>query len=108
MSAQFDGVTFDQAEDGPRLTTQLDRVRELMSDGRWHSLRWLADAVGGSEAGVSARIRDLRKVRFGARTVDRKRIDGGLWMYRLKPDDPMQLGLSLIGFAGRQVLANRR
>ena len=100
MSAQFDGITFDEAQDGPRLTTQLDRVRELMSDGRWHSLRWLADAVGGSEAGVSARIRDLRKVRFGARTVDRKRIDGGLWVYRLKPDEPMQLGLSLNAFAG--------
>lgn len=79
--AQFDGPTFDQEQDGGRLSGQLERVRLLMADGAWRTLAEIAEAVGGSEAGVSARLRDLRKQRFGGRTVERKRIDGGLWAY---------------------------
>lgn len=56
----FDG---DPGERFPsaRLASQLTRVKALMSDGRARSLREIAEAVGGSEAGVSARLRDLRK-----------------------------------------------
>jgi biotin operon repressor len=89
----FDGSTFDPELDGPRLSSQLQRVKRLMQDGRWHSLRYIADVIGGSEAGVSARIRDLRKLKFGGYTVDRQRVEGGLWVYRLKTDQPMQLEL---------------
>jgi len=93
MSAQFDGETFDPVLDGARLSSQLQRVKALMSDGRWHSLRYISDTVGGSEASVSARIRDCRKLKFGGHTVDRMRMKEGLWVYRLKLDEPMQLGL---------------
>lgn len=81
---KFDGDTYDAKQDGPRLSGQLDRVRDLMADGDWRTLAEIATAVGGSEAGVSARLRDLRKDRFGGHVVERKRIDGGLWAYRLK------------------------
>jgi len=93
MNAQFDGYTFDPTLDGARLTTQLQRVKALMADGRWYSLSSIARQVGGSEASVSARIRDCRKLKFGGHTVDRLRVKEGLWVYRLKPDEPMQLGL---------------
>ncbi len=78
----FDGVTIG-ADDEPRLSGQLDAVYHRMRDGQWHTLADLAKAAGGSEAGVSARIRDLRKPRFGEHAVERRRRGGGLWEYRL-------------------------
>jgi hypothetical protein len=80
----FDGVTFDWEKDGDRLTSQLARVYRLMRDGRWRSLRNIADIAGGSEAGVSARLRDFRKERFGRFTVQHRRWSDGLWEYRME------------------------
>lgn len=69
-----------------RLGTQLARVQTLMGDGRWRTLAQIAAIVGGSEAGVSARLRDLRKDKFGAHRVERHRThSAGLWYYRLVP-----------------------
>lgn len=82
-AARFDGATFDAAKDGARLTGQLERVYAYMADGQWRTLGAIRRATGGSEAGVSARLRDLRKPQFGGHTVERKRVDGGLWAYRL-------------------------
>ena len=70
---RFDGETFDQARDGKRLSRQLDRVREVMQDKKWHTLAELVTRVGGaSEAGVSARIRDLKKPRFGGHLIEKQ------------------------------------
>lgn len=80
---RFDGVTYDHAADCQRLTKQLDRVRNLMSDGLWRSLSEIAAATGDGEASVSARLRDMRKSKHGGHTVDRRRFDGGLWKYRM-------------------------
>lgn len=80
---EFDGVTYSPELDGARLTTQFMRVKNLMLDGGWHSLAEIARRVGGSEAGVSARIRDLRKPRNGSLNVDRHRAENGLWLYRV-------------------------
>ena len=79
----FDGETYEPDKDKARLTGQLLRVFDLMGDGHWHTLRWLSDHAMGSEASVSARLRDLRKDRFGGFNVERHRLDGGLWEYRL-------------------------
>ena len=79
----FDGETFEPAQDEARLTSQFLRVQAVMQDGNWHSLRELAEQTGGSEPSVSARLRDLRKKRFGAHVVERARIGGGLFVYRL-------------------------
>jgi biotin operon repressor len=86
---QFDGATFDQERDGPRLSSQLVRVQQLMMDGHWRTLEQIAEAVGSSEAGVSARLRDLRKLRFGGYQVDRQHLSGGLFRYRVRPPAPM-------------------
>lgn len=77
-SPDFDGRTYNAKKDKKRLSTQMAAVRNVMSDGLPHTLKGLvADlAVRGiraSEAGVSARIRDLRKKKFGGQTVMRRR-----------------------------------
>ena len=80
----FDGDTFDGVLDGKRLNRQLDRVREFMAAGGWHTIPEIAKACGGSENGVAARLRDLRKLRFGGHTVKRARVlSKGLWHYKL-------------------------
>ncbi len=81
----FDGATFDPEKDEARLTGQLLRVYECLKDGQWWTLQRLKVTAGGSEAGCSARIRDLRKPRWGAHRIERRRVnESGLWEYRLK------------------------
>lgn len=79
----FDGLTYSPALDSARLTSQLDRVRYLMLDGNWRTLDQIKERAGGTDASVSARLRDLRKPRFGGFTVERRRVSGGLFEYRL-------------------------
>ncbi len=87
--AMFSGATFDPALDGERLNTQLNRVYDVLRDHEWWTLRELVNVlyadygIRASEAGVSARLRDLRKPRFGGHTIERRRVSGGLWAYRL-------------------------
>ena len=80
---KFDGSTYEPEHDQARLTSQLEKVKALMADGQWRTLANIHAKVGGSEAGVSSRIRDLRKARFGGYTVERRRMAGGLFEYRI-------------------------
>lgn len=82
--AHFDGATYDPEKDFRRLDSQLGRVYRLMRDGKWRTLREIAMLVNGSEAGVSARLRDLRKPKFGGYTLQSKRRFDSLWIYRLE------------------------
>lgn len=86
--SDFDGATYEPGHDQARLAGQLSRVQALMRDGRWRTLSALTHIVGGSEAGVSARLRDLRKPRFGSHTIERQRLKGGLFCYRMKVQTP--------------------
>ena len=82
----FDGATYDRALDGVRLTGQLQRVFDYMQNGGWKTLPQIATKVGGSEAAVSARLRDLRKPKFGGYLVEKRRVGNptdGVWEYRL-------------------------
>ena len=83
----FDGDTYDPALDGVRLGTLLADVRAVMSDGQWMTVTEVRDKIGrGTETSVSARIRDLRKRKFGGHTVESRRRGNhrdGLWEYRL-------------------------
>lgn len=79
----FSGKTFNQERDGIRLTGQYLRVSQLMQDGQWRSLSDIAKATKDPEASVSARLRDLRKERFGSHTVERRHVSDGLFEYRL-------------------------
>lgn len=86
----FGGETYDPALDGARMNGQLLRVWNQMIDGQWHTLAELADKCGGSEAAISARIRDFRKEKFGSHIVLRRRVTAGLWEYSLRVAEDVQ------------------
>lgn len=79
----FDGATFDQERDGARLGEQMQAVFASMKDGQYHTLSDIARMTGAPEASVSARLRDLRKPRFGGHTVNRQYVRRGLFQYQL-------------------------
>lgn len=76
----FDGETYDPPKDQKRLTGQLDRVYEAVKDGRWLTLAGIASRTGDPEASISAQLRNLRKSRFGAWDI-RKRRAGNRFEY---------------------------
>ena len=82
---RFDGQTYDPDQDHDRLKRQLTAVWAYMRDAEWHSLAEIAHMVQAPEASVSARLRDLRKAKFGGYRVERQRVrEGrGLYHYRL-------------------------
>lgn len=90
----FDGATFNAEHDEARLLGQLVRVRTLMLDGVWRTLSEISVATGAPEASISARLRDLRKTKFGSYVVEsqpRGERAAGLWEYRVLP--PTEDGL---------------
>ena len=82
-SRAFDGQTYKASRDYERLHGQLKAVFDLMSDGRWRTLSDIGTAVEGSEASLSARLRDLRKEKYGAHQIQRESVGGGLFRYRM-------------------------
>ena len=84
QAARFDGKTYNHKRDHIRLSGLLGEVYGKMRDGKWRSIRGLADEIGaGSEASVSARLRDLRKPKFGGHTIEREYLYSGVYIYRL-------------------------
>lgn len=79
----FDGKTFEPEQDGARLNAQMRRVGALMADGQWRTLAEIEARTGDPQASVSARLRDLRKAKFGQHTVDRRRRSPGTFEYRV-------------------------
>lgn len=60
----------------------LAAIRTLLLDGQWHDLNEIAQAAGTSITSTSARIRDLRKAKYGGLNIEFKpNKDGGV--YRL-------------------------
>jgi hypothetical protein len=85
VPAHFDGETFDAARDEVRLTGQLLRVFSVMADEQWRTLDAIArQAEPATEASVSARLRDLRKPRFGGHAVERRHLQHGCFEYRVR------------------------
>lgn len=82
---RFDGPTYEPEFDQERLTGQILRIRDLMLDGTWRTLGEIRAITGDPESSVSAQLRHLRKPRFGAYLVDkRRRVEGsGLYEYRV-------------------------
>lgn len=78
----FDGKTYEPS-DGPRLGVQLAQVASLMRDGQWRTLYEIAHATGRPMQSVSARLRDLRKPRYGSHPVERRRVSAGVFQYRV-------------------------
>lgn len=80
----FDGETYNHRRDHKRLSSQLDDVRDYMAGRGFVTLQQVSKATGHSVQSVSARIRDLRKEKFGGRTVTRKSFGRGLFAYKLE------------------------
>lgn len=83
---RFNGPAYDPALDRDRLSGQIQRIFELVRDGQWRTLSEIAATTGDPEASVSAQLRHLRKPRFGAYVVEKRRRGletAGLWEYRL-------------------------
>lgn len=70
---RFDGPSYRAAHDQARLTGQVKRIFDLMKDGRFRTLEEIAFETGDPQASISAQLRHLRKARFGAHTVNRRR-----------------------------------
>lgn len=91
MSETFGGQTFSPARDGKRLAAQFDAVREVMLEKQWRTLTELQTLVSdrygivASLPAISARVRDLRKLKFGGYHVERDYVGAGLWRYRVAP-----------------------
>lgn len=79
----FGGSTYNPERDFERLSGLLSKVYDLMSDGVERSLKQIANATGGTEASVSARLRDLRKEQYGSHVVERRHVENGFYLYRL-------------------------
>ena len=78
----FDGYYVTAADDG-RLLNQLERIFYLMRDGQPRTVAQIHAIVGGTQTGVSARLRDLRKAKFGAFEIATNDHGGGHFTYRL-------------------------
>ena len=81
---RFDGPAYDPARDQVRLSGQIERVFNLMSDGEWRTVPEIAKITRDPEASVSAQLRNLRKARFGSHTVNRRHVLNGLFEYSLE------------------------
>ena len=80
---RFDGDTYVPGRDRERLSKQINKVFDVMKDGVWHTRSDIAFLVDAPESSVSARLRDLRKPRFGAHNVERQHVRQGLFEYRI-------------------------
>ena len=60
-----------------------EAILNQLKDGRWYTLKELAFVAGITEAGASARVRDLRKPQYGGFTIDVVHGYGNTWLYRL-------------------------
>jgi hypothetical protein len=86
-SVRFDGADYSPKHDQVRLAKQTLRVFSAMKDGKWRTLGEIAALTGDPEASISARLRDLRKERFGGHTVNRRNRgerSHGLFEYQLE------------------------
>ena len=83
---RFDGITYEPKHDLVRLGAQMMRVYSTMRDRQWRTLAEISAITDDPEASISARLRDLRKERFGEHAVERRRrghAEKGLHEYRL-------------------------
>lgn len=86
----FNGADYQGSIDFARLARQHERIRDLMIDGVWRTLGEIAAQTRDPEASISAQLRHLRKPRFGAWIVERRRRGEairGLYEYQLRASD---------------------
>lgn len=69
---RFFGAEYIPERDHAALMKQNERIKALMLDGKWRTLKEINAATGAPEASASAQLRAFRRPEFGAYTVDRQ------------------------------------
>tara|TARA_R100001530_G_C4308737_1_gene152448 strand:+ start:1129 stop:1455 length:327 start_codon:yes stop_codon:yes gene_type:complete len=93
---EFNGSDYQSERDRPRLTSQHERVFEVMKDSFPRTLGQIASSTGDPESSISAQLRHMRKPRFGGHTVVKEHLGSGLYTYRLiqrMPDKQLAMEL---------------
>jgi hypothetical protein len=91
--SSFGGSATLEKSDTKRLQGQLGQVYEIMADGQYRTLDFIANQIRtryGKEVttqSVSARLRDLRKEKFGGFKVNRRSLGDGLFSYQVLSAD---------------------
>ena len=76
----FDGDDYQPARDKKRLTTGQHKVRMYMERSPvYQTIMQISEALDMYPPSVSADLRNLRKERFGGRTVDRRYVRNGVY-----------------------------
>jgi len=63
--------------------TQIERVRDVLRDGEWKTLEEVSSITGDTTPSISARLRDLRKPRFGNHLIIKRKVNDNLFEYRM-------------------------
>ena len=89
MNRRTFGPAFDPKKDGVRVGKQHEVIRDFMlTQNEWLTLAEIENAVDYPQASVSAQLRHLRKPKFGAYRVEkRRRTSGGTWEYAVLPPE---------------------
>ena len=84
-TAKSYGPAYDDRLDGPRLQRQHEQIRDwMLAHGHWKTLAEIREALGYSDASISAQPRHLRKPQFGSYRVEKRGRNGkGTWEYRV-------------------------
>lgn len=80
---KFDGADYIEERDYQRLAKNHLKLKELMKDCIYRTLREISDFTGIPEASVSAGLRDFRKEKFGGHTLNKRYEGNGLYSYQL-------------------------
>ena len=85
---KFDGDDYIHGRDKARLTGQLHKIYFYILNGKWVTLKQIAEATGAPEASISAQLRNLRKERFGGHTIEKEFVKNGIYRYRFVQKEP--------------------
>lgn len=80
---RFNGSDYDHERDAKRLSSQYQRIFNLMADGVERALSEIASITGDHESSISAQLRHMRKPRFGSHTINKSYRGNGLFSYQL-------------------------
>jgi len=84
----FNGSDYKPELDEKRLTTQIQKIFNIMKDGEYRGLTAIKELLNtnAGEASVSAQLRNLRKTSGGSHELLKKRTGepkNGYWIYKI-------------------------
>lgn len=86
FNQRFNGSDYVPELDQARLTGQIERIYNLMIDGKFRTLSEIENETNDPQASISAQLRHLRKERFGKHIVNKRRVGDekkGLFEYQV-------------------------